>query len=254
MSTQAAGAGVASGSASSGTTTAPAAGTGTPAASGEGTGAQGKAAEGGEQKKGEEAAKPKASFLGDTKDPEKKAEGDKGKQGDKAKAGDKSTDAKLEFKLPDGVKLDVAVADEYRAAFKELGVTDAEQASKIVALDVKRQQQWSDQQTKQWEEQGDKWAAELAADKDFGGEKIEATVINAKRFLRAYGGEEAAKAFRDLGIGNHPVLVKMLARAGAGLREDTTKIDDKSAGGGGDKRLTQEERLGRMYDHKKASA
>lgn len=203
-----------------------------------------KAAEGGGEK-----AKSATSILGDLSDADKGKEGEQGAKGDGSK--DKSADAgELEIKVPEGVTFDPAELASFKAFAKEAKLT-SEQASAVAAYDAQRQARAD----KAWQEQGEKWAKELQADKDFGGEKLAQTVLDAKRPLLKAGPQ--GKALSDLlaktGQGNHPVIVRALAVIGRMFKEDSTGGAKANGATGGP--LSQEERWGRaLYNKSQAGA
>jgi hypothetical protein len=141
----------------------------------------------------------------------------------------KPAEGEIQITMPAGVQVDEATLGEFRAAATEAGLT-SESASKLAAWQVQREAKELEAQAKAWEDQGDAWAKELAADKDYGGEKLDATVLAAKRALRRYGGEEVANELARMGLGNHPMLVKMLARVGQSMAEDDSGGGDGSSG------------------------
>ncbi len=80
-----------------------------------------------------------------------------------------------------------------------------------------------DESTKSWiANQRQEWRKSLAADKDFGGANQEKNMAAVKRTFAKYGaGDAELKAFLNDGAGDHPALVKLFARIGADLAEDT---------------------------------
>jgi hypothetical protein len=67
----------------------------------------------------------------------------------------------------------------------------------------------------------DKFEGELKADKEFGGEKYSKTIDYAKRAAKKFLTVEERAQVESTPLGSHPILVKLLARMGAGLAEDS---------------------------------
>ena len=65
------------------------------------------------------------------------------------------------------------------------------------------------------------WAAELKADKAFGGAKFEANARTAQLALAKYGGDELAKVLEATGLANHPALVRAFFKVGQAMAEDS---------------------------------
>ena len=74
-----------------------------------------------------------------------------------------------------------------------------------------------------------KWADEARADKEFGGDRFEANVADARRGLATFDTDGSIRAMlEETGYGNHPAVLKIFARVGKALGED------KLVGVGGD--------------------
>lgn len=91
-----------------------------------------------------------------------------------------------------------------------------------------------------------KFSDELKANKDFGGDKLPATIANAKRFLNTYASESFRNALAKTPFGSHPELIAMLAKAGATLREDTPPGQSTDPGPG-DANLPPHQRIYPQY-------
>lgn len=169
--------------------------------------------------------------------------GDVGKAEDKKaaddKAADKSADKSDDFKitLPQGTVVDEAVLAEFTKVAKDSGL-NSEQASKLAKYELERMAAFSTAEENAWKEQHGKWEAELKADKTIGGEKFGETKVQIQKLLRQYGvdqsgkpdeGQSFAKEARELGIGNMPSLVRLLAKLAAANAEGRAH----GQGGGG---------------------
>lgn len=75
---------------------------------------------------------------------------------------------------------------------------------------------------------------QIEADTEFGGAKLPETMDAAKRALKVLATTEERAFLEKTPYGNHPILIKMLARAGAMLREDGHIGDGKPAATGRD--------------------
>lgn len=64
------------------------------------------------------------------------------------------------------------------------------------------------------------WVNELKADKEFGGEKFDATVLESKRAGDKFMTAEEKQILNETGWGNHPLLVRIFARVGRAMGED----------------------------------
>lgn len=75
------------------------------------------------------------------------------------------------------------------------------------------------------------WPNEIKADKEFGGDKFDATIANSKRAAEIAWTPEERKILNETGWGNHPLLVKGMARLGSRFADD--KLVMGGDGGGG---------------------
>ena len=75
-----------------------------------------------------------------------------------------------------------------------------------------------------WDKQKTDWKTATLNDPELGGNRIQTTVDSALNFIRTHGGNaEQQKEFRDLmetsGLGNHPVILRVLSNAGRAMSE-----------------------------------
>lgn len=123
------------------------------------------------------------------------------------------------LKLPEGSKLEAATVKEV-ADFAKANKLTKEVAQAVLdqrhALAVKQEAQLKAAYNKLY----DTFVADLKADKDFGGEKFQANVDLAKRAVKQIFTVEERAALESSPFGNHPILVKAMARLGARLAED----------------------------------
>lgn len=117
---------------------------------------------------------------------------------------------KYEFKLPEGKALDDSLAQSFSERAKELKLTQ-DGAQKLVDLYVAQQEQ----QVAAFNKQRADWRAEFQKDP-----KHPELLDNAKKALRLASPEERA-FLADSYLGDHPLVLRYLAKVGALTREDT---------------------------------
>jgi hypothetical protein len=153
------------------------------------------------------------------------------KDGDKAdKASDAVPDTYAEWKLPEGVVLDQAIAEKATPIFKELGLSQ-DKAQKLVDLFADARRQAAEQQTAVWTETQQKWVNEAKADKEFGGEKFDENVAVARKAIDRFGSPELKAALAATGAGNHPEFIRFAMKVGRAISEDSTMVSGGSAAG-----------------------
>ena len=121
-------------------------------------------------------------------------------------------DAKVEAKLVQG--LGQKLIERHVSEIQSVAKTVAEAYNKV----------WTDQ-TKSWYEQ-------FVKDPEIGGNRQETTTAAAREFIRKHGGTDEQQAeirtlMQQTGIGNHPAVIRLFAKANANLAEGKPVIASK---------------------------
>lgn len=132
------------------------------------------------------------------------------------------------MKFPEGVQVDKAAVETFTKLAGELKL-DSAGAQKVVDLYAGLQTQAQKAAEAQFAAADKAWAETIKKDPEIGGEKLSASLENARRAVHKFGGPDLAKALDAMGIGNHPVLVKAFAKVGAAMAED--RIAGATTGG-----------------------
>ena len=131
-------------------------------------------------------------------------------------------EAYADFNLPEGIEIDKGVLDGVKAQFKAAGYTQ-EQAQAAIDLHIANQteQQEVFLQTRK------EWVNEIKADKEFGGDKFDTTVKGAQLALRKFDADgKMVELLETSGFGDHPGVIKFLARIHQAMGEDKV-FDDR---------------------------
>jgi hypothetical protein len=178
-----------------------------------------------------EAAKAARKAELDAMTPEDRA---KAEAEDTKKAEDAATAAKLkevpedgkyEFTLPDGMEMDTVLAEKAGPVLKDAGIT-REQANKlagIIAADRK-------ERFEQWGKTQEEWVKAAKTDKEYGGDKFDASITGAKRVLNKFGTPELQEYLTASGGGNHPEMIRFMARVGNAISDDSPPGSETPAG------------------------
>lgn len=130
--------------------------------------------------------------------------------------------AEITVTAPDGV----TIAPEHLKAVADFakanGLTQV-QAQQIVNRDAAAMKTQAEAQAQETIRFANQWAAECEADTEIGGAKLPATVENAKRTLLRYMTPAERSLFDASPLKNLPWIVKLLARVGSELGEDTAQ-------------------------------
>lgn len=120
-----------------------------------------------------------------------------------------------DLKMPDGVELDKAAADEFTAIAKELKLDQAS-AQKVADIGAKMAQRQAEAHTKLVET----WVEQVKSDKEFGGDKLQENLAVAKKALDTFGTPELRDVLNSTGLGNHPEVIRAFYKAGKAISED----------------------------------
>jgi hypothetical protein len=125
-----------------------------------------------------------------------------------------------DFDFGEGVEVDAAVASEFKDLAKELNLPQAE-AQRVAALGAKMAQSWAAQVNERHAATVAEWGAETQADKEIGGDKLPQNLAAAKKAIDTFGTPELRQLLDMTGMGNHPEVVRVFAKAGLAISEDT---------------------------------
>ena len=161
----------------------------------------------------DQAATQQAVSTGQTTEPAAtNAEGSTKTEGDKPQGAPE----KYEFKPIEGVNLDPSVVGKFSEVAKELNLPQ-EAAQKVldqVAPAIAAQQQAA------IEAASNQWVAEVKADKEFGGEKLEANLAVAKKARDAFSTPELRTLLQETRLGNNPEVIRFFYKVGLAMSED----------------------------------
>jgi hypothetical protein len=145
-------------------------------------------------------------------------EAEKGKDttGDKPKEAPETYD---KFILPDGMEMTNDQLNQATEVFKDLSLSQT-QAQKLVDFETKLSAQKDAGIQSAWDQVNQDWVEESKADSEFGGEKLTASLVIAKAARDAYGNDKFTEMLEITGVGNHPEMIRFLAKVGKDVSED----------------------------------
>lgn len=123
-----------------------------------------------------------------------------------------------DFTLPDGVELDTEGATELKAIAKELNLSQAS-AQKLVDLALAKQARDSAAGAAHMEGIRKGWQNATRSDKEFGGDKLNASLAVAQKALKQFGSPELNELVVGAGLGDHPEFIRLLVKVGNAVSE-----------------------------------
>lgn len=141
-----------------------------------------------------------------------------------------------EVSAPEGVELSDEAVNEFKEVAKEAGLTQ-EQFQKLVQFDADRFQTAQEAAQEQMQEEINQ---ELESLKSEWGNQFDAKVQTAKKALGAVADQGTYEFLDQTGMGNHPQMIKLFARLGERMSEDSFVSSD---GGGPQSKKTPDQIL-----------
>jgi hypothetical protein len=135
-----------------------------------------------------------------------------------------------DFVLPEGVEVDTQTMGEARDLLAELGLPQ-EQAQRLVDFYAGKIRQFGESQAGSWVKLNEKWVSDFKADREIGGDRIQETVAAAARAMERFGTPELREALIMTGAGNHPEVIRFVARVGKATAEDRFVIAGSASSG-----------------------
>lgn len=147
------------------------------------------------------------------------------------------------FTLPEDIKLDDTKLGEFTSLLAELETSGKASHEAVQAFGQKAVEFYVNEAKNivtniqkvyqdAWDKQKVTWKEEFLADPEIGGNRFQTTVDSALTFIRTHGGTaEQQQEFRNLmetsGLGNHPTMIRILAKAGATMSEGAPLVATK---------------------------
>ena len=134
------------------------------------------------------------------------------------------------FTYPENAIVDEALQAEFKLAAKEAGLTQ-QQAQTLTDLGAKMQAQMLATHQANQQALFEGWADQSKADKEFGGDKLNANLALASKAMDAFATPELKELLNASGLCNHPEMIRAFYRAGKAMSEDNLVPGGKAPAG-----------------------
>lgn len=130
-----------------------------------------------------------------------------------------------EYKVqkPENSPLSDAHLESIKSFAKEKGLSN-EAAQMLVERESQAVKSYREQQVADLEVKRNEWLESTKNDKEIGGANFKENAELAKRVIYRFGSEALRTELENTGLGNHPELVRMIAKIGKTMSEDTLAI------------------------------
>ncbi len=136
-------------------------------------------------------------------------------------------DGRYEFALPEGMALDAGLAEAMSPVLKDIGLTRGQAQALAGALAAHRQAE-AGSGAKEWADIQTGWVDSARRDAEIGGSRWDASVATAQAALSRFGTPGLRSFLMESGGGNHPEVIRFMARVGNAIADDRPE-----SGGGG---------------------
>lgn len=126
----------------------------------------------------------------------------------------------IKLKPPVGVNPDDPGFVEFTKYAESHKLTQA-QAEKALELYMKSATDSLAKQRADYAAQRAEWAKQTQNDPEIGGERLGTSLAMARRAMQKFGTTGLSKVLNDSGLGNHPEVIRFMARAAKLMNEDT---------------------------------
>lgn len=141
--------------------------------------------------------------------------------------------------IPEGFEADDEIRDKFLDVVNDQEMSAKDRANALIELQAETIRQASERISEAWTQQREAWVEEVKADPEIGGDKFEPTMGKISKLLNEFGDPNLREQVFDItGAGDHPLMIKFLAKVADALSEGTPVSGDA----GGDK-MTLAERM-----------
>lgn len=129
-------------------------------------------------------------------------------------------DGKYQLKMPEGVEVNQALLEQLAPEFKTLGLTH-KQAQALTDKYIAATQAEAERRGSEWETMRKSWVETAQKDSEIGGAKWDTTVKASRDVVRRFGNEGFVEYLNASGAGDHPEMIRFMAKVAAVISEDT---------------------------------
>lgn len=155
--------------------------------------------------------------------------------------------AKWSPKAVEGVQRDEKLLGQFREFAKKHSLSP-ELAQAVVDFDDARTKSEADAYRAERERTRKDWVDSFKNDKEFGGSKWSETEADLSRAMKRFADDGLRKALDESGLGDHPDVLRFVARIGKAMREDSI------AGGAGGTSAKKPTLLDQLYGGSSSTA
>ena len=132
--------------------------------------------------------------------------------------------ADIKLTAPAGVSVDEAKLKGVAEFAKANGMSQ-EAAQKMLEREVGLETSFNERMKTQATQAREQWVQSVKTDKELGGTNFNTAIASAQKAVQAFASPELRKLLNETGMGDHPEVVRLFAKIGNALREDSLVTD-----------------------------
>lgn len=138
-------------------------------------------------------------------------------------------DGRYDFSLPEGMAIDEKLAEAMSPVLKDIGLTRGQAQALAGALAAHRQAEAANG-SREWADIQTGWVNSAKKDSEIGGARWDTSVATAQGALARFGTPGLRAFLTESGGGNHPEVIRFMARVGNAIAEDRPESGGAGAG------------------------
>jgi hypothetical protein len=127
------------------------------------------------------------------------------------------------IKLPEGFTVNEPVMKDFLGVMNNAELTPVARAPARVDLQTKMMSEASDKASQDFINLRTEWQNAAKADKDFGGDNLAPTLATISKAIDKFGTPETRQIFDMTGAGDHPEIIRFIARLAKEARVEEAK-------------------------------
>jgi len=148
----------------------------------------------------------------------------------KAESKTEIKDFKVEdLKLPEGLQLPKDSVEKIASYAREQGFSK-DKAQELLNLKADMVNDMIAAQQESYSKTREEWVSQVKNDQEIGGNNFKQSIDHAQRALKQFASDEFIKTLNETGYGDHPEVVRVFARIGKMIGNDTIVQSNNYAG------------------------
>ncbi len=134
-----------------------------------------------------------------------------------------------DLKIPEGLQLPKDSVEKIASYAREQGFSK-DKAQELLNLEADMVKEMIAAQQESYSKTREEWVNQVKNDQEIGGNNFKQSIDHAQRALKQFASDEFIKTLNETGYGDHPEVVRVFARIGKMIGNDTIVQSNNYAG------------------------